>query len=88
MASVDLLDDHLVVRSDGLGRLLTVVSGPGVRYEAIDDVAVGLDALPPWYIWRLGYNPGLGTRRAGVFWWRAGNGSWTSTTRLGRWCST
>jgi len=40
-----------------------------VRYEAIDDVDVGLDELPRWFTWRVGYNPGLGAHRAGIFWW-------------------
>jgi hypothetical protein len=26
--------------------------------------------VPPWYAWRLGYSPGLGSHRSGIFWWR------------------
>jgi hypothetical protein len=44
-----------------------------VRYEAVESVEVGLDEAPPWFTWRVGYNPGFGSRRAGVFWWRGRN---------------
>jgi hypothetical protein len=70
MARIEFLDDRLVIRSDGLRRLLTVVGDVTVRYEAIDSVDIGLDEVPRWYTWRVGYNPGVGSRRAGIFWWR------------------
>ena len=70
MAQVELLDDRLVIHNEGLRRLLTVVGTITVRYEAIESVEVGLDEVPPWFTWRVGFNPGLGARRAGIFWWR------------------
>jgi hypothetical protein len=70
MARIELLDDRLVVRSEGLRRLLTVVGTVSVRYEAVASVGVGLDAVPRWSTWRVGYNPAVGSRRAGIFWWR------------------
>jgi hypothetical protein len=70
MARVQFLADRFVIRNDGLRRLLTVAGSIPVRYEAIDSVKVGLDAVPPWYAWRLGFNPGVGSRRAGIFWWQ------------------
>jgi hypothetical protein len=51
-------------------RLLTVVGTVAVRYEAVASVEVGLAAVPGWLAWKVGYNPGFGTRRAGIFWWR------------------
>ena len=72
VARVELLDDRFVIRNEGLRRLLTIVGSITVRYEAIASVEIGLDELPPWYTWRIGYNPGLGSRRAGIFWWRGG----------------
>ncbi len=69
MARVELHDDHFVIRNEGLRRLLTIVGSISVRYEAVALVAVGLDEVPPWFTWRLGFNAGLGTRRAGIFWW-------------------
>jgi hypothetical protein len=70
MAQIELLDDRFVIRNEGLKRLLTVTGTVTVRYEAIDSVDLGLDGAPPWYTWRVGYNPGVGSRRAGTFWWR------------------
>jgi hypothetical protein len=70
MARVELLDDYFVVENHGLRRLLTIVGRVTVRYEAVASVEVGLDEVPRWSTWRLGYNPGVGSRRAGVFWWR------------------
>ena len=70
MARIELLDDRFVVRSEGFRRLLTVVGTVAVRYEAVASVAVGLDAVPGWWVWKVGYNPALGSRRAGIFWWR------------------
>jgi hypothetical protein len=70
MARMQLLDDRFVIRNEGLRRLLTVVGTVPVRYEAVSSVQVGLDEVPPWYAWRVGFNPGFGSRRAGVFWWR------------------
>lgn len=70
MARVELLDDRLVIHNDGLRRLLTVVGTITVRYEAVTSVEIGLDEVPPWFTWRVGFNPGLGSRRAGIFWWR------------------
>jgi hypothetical protein len=69
-ARVELLDDRFVIHNEGLRRFLTVVGTITVRYEAIDSVQVGLADVPPWFTWRVGYNPGLRSRRAGVFWWR------------------
>ena len=51
-------------------RLLTVVGTVAVRYEAVASVDVGLDAVPGWWVWKVGYNPAFGSRRAGIFWWR------------------
>src|SRR5262245_55054416 len=70
MARVDLLDDRLVIRNEGLRRLLTIVGSITVRYEAVASLDVGLDAVPRWSTWRVGYNPAVGVRRAGIFWWR------------------
>ena len=70
MAQVVLLDDRFEIRNEGLRRLLTVAGTVAARYEAVEKVEVGLDAVPPWYAWRLGYNPGVGARRAGIYWWR------------------
>jgi hypothetical protein len=69
-ARVDLLDDRFVIRNDGMRRLLTIAGTITVRYEAVASVEVGLDEVPPWFTWRIGFNPGLGSRRAGIFWWR------------------
>jgi hypothetical protein len=70
MARVHLLDDRFLIRNEGLRRLLTVMGTVPVRYEAVGSVHVGLDEVPPWYTWRVGFNPGVGSRRAGIFWWR------------------
>jgi len=70
MARVDLLGDRFVIRNEGARRLLTVVGTVTLRYEAVELVEIGLDEVPPWFTRRLGFNPGLGSRRAGVFWWR------------------
>lgn len=70
MARVQLLHDRFVIRNEGLRRLLTVAGSVPVRYEAVGAVRVGMSDVPPWYAWRVGYNPGVGSRRAGVFWWR------------------
>jgi hypothetical protein len=70
MDRVELLDDRFVVHNEGWRRLLTVVGDVVVRYEAVESVEVGLDEVPRWFTWRVGYNAGLGTRRAGIFWWR------------------
>jgi ketosteroid isomerase-like protein len=70
MAQIELLDDRLVTRTDGWRRLLTIIGEVTVRYEAIEHVDVGLDELPGWSTWRVGYNPAVGSRRAGIFWWR------------------
>jgi hypothetical protein len=69
VARVELLDDRFVIRNEGVRRLLTIVGTIAVRYEAIASVDVGLADVPPWWTWRLGYNPAVGTRRAGIFWW-------------------
>ncbi len=69
MARVELHDDHLVIRNEGLRRLLTIVGSISLRYEAVASVDVGLDEVPPWFTWRVGFNAGIGTRRAGIFWW-------------------
>ncbi|MDX6591561.1 MAG: hypothetical protein QOJ13_757 [Gaiellales bacterium] len=70
MARVQFLDDRFVIRNEGLRRLLTVVGTISVRYEAVSSVEVGLDEVPPWFTWRIGFNLGVGSRRAGIFWWR------------------
>jgi len=70
VARVELLDDRLVIHNEGLRRLLTIVGTITIRYEAVESVEVGLQEVPPWFTRRLGYNPGFGTRRAGIFWWR------------------
>jgi hypothetical protein len=70
MAEVELLDDRFVIRNEGLRRLLTIAGTITVRYEAVESVEIGLDEAPPWFTWRIGYNPGVGSRRAGIFWWR------------------
>jgi hypothetical protein len=70
VADLELLHDRFVVHSRGRRRLLTIVGTVTVRYQAVASVEVGLDEVPPWYAWRVGYNPGVGTRRAGIFWWR------------------
>jgi hypothetical protein len=70
MARVELFDDRFVIHNDGLRRLLTIVGSVTVRYEAISYVEVGLDGVPGWFTWRIGFNAGVGSRRAGIFWWR------------------
>jgi hypothetical protein len=70
MDRVELLDDRFVIHNEGWRRLLTVVGDVVVRYEAVAYVEVGLDEVPRWFTWRVGYNAGVGTRRAGIFWWR------------------
>lgn len=70
MSRVELHADHFVIRNEGLRRLLTIVGSISLRYEAVASVAVGLDEVPPWFTWRVGFNAALGTRRAGIFWWR------------------
>ena len=67
---IELLDDRFVIRNRGLHRLLTIVGDVTIRYEAVDSVTVGIGAVPPWFTWRVGYSPGIGSHRAGVFWWR------------------
>jgi hypothetical protein len=67
---IELLEDRFVIRNRGLHRLLTIVGDVTVRYEAIASVEVGLDAVPRWHVWRVGYSPGIGSHRAGIFWWR------------------
>jgi hypothetical protein len=72
MARVELLEDRFVIHNHGLRRLLTIVGTITVRYEAVAGVQVGLEEVPPWFTWRIGYNPGFSSRRAGIFWWRGG----------------
>jgi hypothetical protein len=67
---IELLDDRFVIRNRGLHRLLTIVGDVIVRYEAIASVDVGLDVVPAWFAWRVGYSTGIGSHRAGIFWWR------------------
>jgi hypothetical protein len=67
---IELLEDRFVIRNRGLHRLLTIVGDITVRYEAIASVDVGLDRVPPWFTWRVGYSPGIGSHRSGIFWWR------------------
>jgi hypothetical protein len=67
---IELLDDRFVIRNRGLHRLLTIVGDVTIRYEAIASVDVGLDGVPPWFAWRVGYSTGLGSHRAGIFWWQ------------------
>ncbi|HSC73346.1 MAG TPA: hypothetical protein VLB89_04195 [Gaiellaceae bacterium] len=70
MDRIELLDDHFVIRNRGAHRLLTIVGDVAIRYEAIASVDVGLDSVPPWFTRRVGYSTGIGSRRAGIFWWR------------------
>ena len=70
VARVELLDDVFVIRNEGFRRLLTIVGTLTVRYEAVASVDVGLEDVPPWYTRRIGFNAGIGSRRAGIFWWR------------------
>ena len=70
MARVELFDDRFVIHNEGLRRLLTIVGSVTVRYEAIAFVEVGLDKVPGLFTRRIGFNAGLGSRRAGIFWWR------------------
>ena len=72
MARMELLDDRVVIHNERLRRLLTIVGTITARYEAVASVEVGLRELPAWYTWRVGYNPGFGARRAGIFWWQGG----------------
>jgi hypothetical protein len=69
---LDLLDDRFVIRNEGWRRLLTVVGNVTVRYEAIASIEIGLHELPGVLTPKAGYNPGFGSRRVGVFWWRGG----------------
>jgi len=66
---IELLDDRFVIRNRGLRRLLVIVGDVTIRYEAIASVAVGIDAVPPWFTWRVGYSTGVGSHRGGIFWW-------------------
>ena len=59
-----------MIHNQGMRRLLTIVGTITVRYEAVESVEVGLDEVPRWLTRRIGFNPGFGSRRAGVFWWR------------------
>ena len=71
MARVELLDDRFVIHNERMRRLLTIVGTITVRYEAVESVACRA---------RRGRRRGsrgasastqaLGSRRAGVFWWR------------------
>lgn len=70
MDRIELLDDRFVIRNRGLHRLFTIVGDVTIRYEAIAAVDVGLDDVPPWFSWRVGYSPGIGSHRSGIFWWR------------------
>jgi hypothetical protein len=70
MDRIELLDDRFVIRNQGLHRLLTIVGDVTIRYEAIASVDVGLDGVPPWFTWRVGYSTGVGSHRSGIFWWR------------------
>jgi hypothetical protein len=70
MPRVEMFDDRFVIHNDGLRRLLTIVGSVTVRYEALAYVEVGLDGVPGWFTWRIGFNAGVGARRAGIFWWR------------------
>jgi len=67
---LELLHDRFVIRNEGIRRLLTIVGSITVRYEAMESVDVGLDEAPAWFTWRVGFNAGIGSRRAGIFWWR------------------
>ena len=67
MPRVEMFDDRFVIHNDGLRRLLTIVGSVTVRYEAIAYVEVGLDGVPGWFTWRVGFNAGVGARRAGIF---------------------
>jgi len=84
MARLELLDDHFVVRNDGWRRLLTIVGSIRVRYEAMASVRVGLDEVPRWFTWRVGFNAGVGTRRAGSSGGVERSGSSTSAIAPGR----
>jgi len=70
MARVELLDDRFVIHNEGLRRVLTIAGTITVRYEAVASVDVGLQEMPPWFTWHIGYYPGFGARRAGILWWR------------------
>ena len=70
MTRVELLDDRFVIHNERMRRLLTIVGTITVRYEAVESVGIGLGGVPPWFTRRIGFNPGLGSRRAGIFWWR------------------
>jgi hypothetical protein len=83
MAQVELLDDRFVIHNKGARRLLTIVGTITLRYEAVESVGVGLGEVPPWFTRRIGFNPGLGSRRAGVFWWRGKKWFLTSAIRRG-----
>ena len=62
-------------------RLLTIVGSINVRYEAVESVEIGLHEVPRWFTWRVGFNAGVGTRRAGICRPRCGgNGSTGSPT--------
>ena len=67
---MELLDHGFVIRNEGTRRLVTFAGTITVPYEAVASVDVGLDKVPPWYTRRIGLNPGVGSRRAGIFWWR------------------
>ncbi len=66
MDRIELLDDRFVIRNRGLHRLLTIVGDVTTRYEAIESIDVGLDRVPPWFAWRLGYSTGIGSHRSGI----------------------
>jgi hypothetical protein len=70
MDRIELLDDRFVIRNRGLHRLFTIVGDVTIRYEAVATVDVGLDDVPPWFTWRVGYSTGIGSHRSGIFWWR------------------
>jgi hypothetical protein len=68
---IELAPDALVVRYEGLDRLMVLVGEVRVPYESIRLVRIGLDELPPWHAFRLGLSTApLGDHRRGRFWVR------------------
>jgi hypothetical protein len=65
---IELTDDALVIRYEGLSSAVTVMREVRIPYATIDDVTVGLNDLPGAFAWRLGMSTApFGTTRRGRF---------------------
>ena len=66
---IELEDEALVVRYEGLSAAAVLRRELRVPYEAIHSVAVGLEELPGAFAFRIGTSTApLGATRRGTFW--------------------